>query len=62
MVMWDSGEVDSFVETYSVTADALIFSGNYQDKPYITNAKFSIQKNRMVVVTPEARVVLEEVE
>ncbi len=41
---------------------ALILSGTFQSEPYITNAKFSIQNKQMVVVTPQVRVVLEEVE
>jgi hypothetical protein len=62
LVMWDDGKVESYVESYSITADALILSGTYQDEPYITNAKFNIQNKQMVVVTPEARIVLEEIE
>ncbi len=56
------GRVENFVESYSVTGDALILSGTFRGEPYITNAKFSIQNNQMVVVTPQVRVVLEEVE
>jgi hypothetical protein len=62
LVMWDDGRVETFVETYSVTGEALIFSGKANGEPYITNSKFSIQNGQMVVVTPEARAVLEEIE
>jgi hypothetical protein len=62
LVMWDDGRVETFVETYSVTGEALIFSGKANGESYITNSKFSIQNGQMVVVTPEARAVLEEIE
>jgi hypothetical protein len=62
LVMWDDGRAETFVETYSVTGEALIFSGKANGESYITNSKFSIQNGQMVMVTPEARVVLEEVE
>jgi hypothetical protein len=62
LVMWDDGRVETFVETYSVTGEALIFSGKLDGKSYVTNSKFSVQNGQMVVVTPDARVVLEEVE
>jgi secondary thiamine-phosphate synthase enzyme len=62
LVMWDDGRVETFVETYSVTGEALIFSGKLDGKSYVTNSKFSVQNGQMVVVTPDVRVVLEEVE
>ena len=34
LVMWGDGRVENYVERYSVTADALIFSGTYQGESY----------------------------
>jgi hypothetical protein len=62
LVLWEDGRVESYVEKYSVTSDALILSGTYKGESYITNARFSVQDNQMVIVTNTARVVLEEVE
>jgi hypothetical protein len=36
----------------------LVFSG----KDYVTNARYSVQNKQMVIVSPEMRVVLEELE
>ena len=49
---------ETFGESYTVVGDALIFSG----KDYVTNTKYSLDGNRLVVVSPTFQAVLEEVE
>jgi len=58
LVQWADGKTETYTETYSVVSDALILTG----KDYVTNAKYSVQGNQMVLVAPDVRVVLEEVE
>jgi hypothetical protein len=58
LIQWADGTTETYAETYSVVADALVLTG----KDYVTNAKFSIQEKQMILVAPNMRVVLEEVE
>lgn len=58
LILWADGSTESYVETYNVVGDALVFSG----KDYVTNARFSVQNKQMVIASPEMRVVLEELE
>ena len=58
LILWADGRTESYVETYNVVGDALVFSG----KDYVTNARYSVQNKQMVIVSPEMRVVLEELE
>ncbi len=58
LILWKDGKSETFGETYTVVGDALIFSG----KDYVTNTKYSLDGNRLVVVAPTFQAVLEEVE
>ena len=58
LILWADGKSETYSERYSVIDDALIFSG----KDYVTNSKYIINGNQMVIVTPTIRCVLEEVE
>jgi len=58
LILWADGKSETYSERYSLVGDALIFTG----KDYITNAKYSVNGNQMILVTPTLRVVLEEVE
>lgn len=58
LILWADGKSETYSERYSVVGDALIFTG----KDYVTNSKYSINSNQMILATPTMRVVLEEVE
>ena len=58
LILWADGRTESYVETYTVVGDVLVFSG----KDYVTNSRYSVQNKQMVVVAPGMRVVLEELE
>lgn len=58
LILWADGKSETYSERYTVVDDALIFSG----KDYVTNSKYTINGNQMVLVTPTIRCVLEEVE
>lgn len=58
LILWKDGKSETFGETYTVVGDALIFSG----KDYVTSTKYSLDENRLVVVSPTFQAVLEEVE
>ena len=58
LILWADGKSETYSERYSVVGDALIFTG----KDYVTNSKYTINGNQMVLVTPTIRCVLEEVE
>ena len=58
LIFWKDGKSETFGETYTIVGDALIFSG----KDYVTNTKYSLDGNRLVVVSPTFQAVLEEVE
>jgi len=57
LILWADGKSETYSETYTVIDDVLIFSG----KDYVTNSKYTINGNQMVLVTPTIRCVLEEV-
>ena len=57
IVMKKDGKSETFSESYTIVDDVIIFTG----KNYVTNAKFSVADNQMIIVTDTARVVLEEV-
>jgi len=46
------------IESYRVVNDVLVITG----KGYVINAKYSVEGKRMIVVAPQLKVVLEEVE
>ena len=58
LIQWADGKTESYSENYSVVGDALVLSG----EGYVTNTKYSINNKQMILVTPNMRVVLEEVE
>ena len=58
MIQWADGRTETYSENYSVIDDVLILSGD----GYVTNTKYSINNNQMVIVAPNMRVVLEEIE
>lgn len=58
LILWADGRAESYVETYDVVGDVLVFTG----KDYVTNARYSVRNKQMVIVSPEMRVVLEELE
>lgn len=58
LILWKDGKSETYGETYTMVGDALIFSG----KDYITNTKYSLDGNRLVVVSPTFQAVLEEVD
>lgn len=58
LILWADGKSETYSERYSIVGDALIFTG----KDYVTNAKYTINGNQMIFITPTIRVVLEEVE
>ncbi len=58
LILWKDGKSETFGETYSIVGDALIFSG----KDYVTNSKYSLDDNQLIVVAPTFQAVLEEVE
>jgi len=57
IVLNKDGKSETFSESYTIVDDVIIFTG----KDYVTNAKFSVADNQMIIVTDTARVVLEEV-
>jgi hypothetical protein len=58
LIQWMDGTTEIYTETYSVVADALVLTG----KDYVTNAKFGVQGKQMILVAPNMRIVLEEIE
>jgi len=58
LIQWADGKTESYSENYSVVGDALVLSG----EGYVTNTKYSINNKQMILITPNMRVVLEEVE
>ena len=58
LILWTDGKAETYGETYTIIDDVLVFFG----KGYVTNSKFRIDGNQMVIVTPTKRIVLEEIE
>ena len=58
LLLWADGSSESYTESYTVLDNALIFTG----KDYVTNSKYTVNNNQLVLVTDTLRVVLEEVE
>jgi len=58
LILWNDGKSETYGESYTVVGDALVFTG----KDYVTNSKYTINGKQMVLVSPDLRVVLEEVE
>lgn len=58
LILWADGRTETYGENYTVVDDVLVFTG----KNYVTNTKFSVSNNQMIIVAPAMRVVLEEVE
>lgn len=57
VVLWKDGKSETYGEKYNIVGDALIFTGN----DYVTNTKYSINGNQLILVSPTLRVVLQEV-
>ena len=53
-----NGKATTRVESYRVVDDVIVISG----KDYIINAKYSIQGKQLIIVAPEIRIVMEEIE
>ena len=53
-----NGETKTEVESYRVVDDVLVITG----KDYMINAKYSIEGKQMIIVAPEIRIVMEEIE
>ena len=58
LIQWADGRTETYSENYSVIDDVLVLSGD----GYVTNTKYSIDNKQMVIVAPNMRVVLEEIE
>jgi hypothetical protein len=58
LAAFKNGTTDTTVESYRIVDDVMVISG----KDYMINGKYSIEKGQMIFVSPEMRVVLEEVE
>ena len=52
------GKATTQVESYRVVDDVIVISG----KDYIINAKYSIEGKQMIIVAPDIRIVMEEIE
>lgn len=57
LILKADGTSETYTETYTMLGDALIFTG----KDYVINSEFKINGNQMIVITPDHRVVLEEI-
>lgn len=64
MAVRKDGEAETWVESYRVVDDVMVLSGKDRKtgEPYMINAKFSIEDNQLILVAPEGRAVMEEVE
>ena len=63
MTVLKNGETLTSVESYRVVDDVMIISGKDENgKDYVINAKFSVEGKQMVLVAPDMRIVMEEVE
>jgi hypothetical protein len=58
-----NGETLTSVESYRVVDDVMIISGKDENgKDYVINAKYSVEGKQMILVAPDMRIVMEEVE
>ena len=58
-----NGETHTSVESYRVVDDVMIISGkDEKGKDYVINAKYSVEGKQMLLVAPDMRIVMEEVE
>lgn len=64
MAVRRDGEAETWVESYRIVDDVMVLSGKDRKtgEPYMINAKFSIEDNQLILVAPEGRAVLEEIE
>jgi len=58
LILWKDGRSETYGESYSVVSDVLVFTG----KDYVTNTKYTVNNKQMILVSPNMRMVLEEVE
>jgi len=58
------GTSDSWVESYRIVEDVLVISGRDADTgdDYVVNTRFSLDNGQMILVAPDFRVVMQEVE
>lgn len=58
------GEAETKVETYRLVDDVMVLSGKNQEtgEPYVINATFTLENGELVLVAPEGKVVLREIE
>ncbi len=58
-----NGETLTSTENYRVVDDVMIISGkDEKGKDYVINAKYSVEGKQLVLVAPDMRIVMEEVE
>lgn len=64
LTVMSNGDVESYVENYRVVDNVLIISGTdpKTEESYVINSTYSIENQQMVVIAPEFRAVLEEIE
>jgi len=58
------GEAETKVESYRIVDDAMIITGTDAEsgESYMINAKFDLEDGRLILVAPEGRAVLKEIE
>lgn len=58
------GEAETKVENYRLVDDVMVLSGKDQEtgEPYVINAVYSLDEGRLTLVSPEGKVVLQEIE
>jgi hypothetical protein len=59
-----NGDAETKVESYRIVDDAMIITGTDSEsgEPYMINAKFDLEDGRLILVAPEGRAVLKEIE
>ena len=57
LTAWGDGHTEVAAESYQLLDDVIVLVGD----DYVVNAKFTIDDNQMIVVSPEMRLVLEKV-
>jgi len=64
MAVRKDGEAETWVESYRIVDDVMVLSGKDREtgEPYVINAKFSVEGKQLIIVAPEGRAVLEEIE
>ena len=62
LLLYPDGDTESFVESYRVVDDVIIFSGTEDGKDYAVPMTMSIDGGQMVLVTSEFKAVLKAIE